>query len=105
MAEEAQMHRDMGRLEGRIGALESQLAEHRTGMTMALADMRNDMKAAMADLKASVDEINAHIQSDSITDATRVGAVKGAWWVIGLVSASLITLGGLAASILRTVLK
>lgn len=102
---ENELHRDIGRLEGRISALEHQLSEHRTGMTMALADMRNDMKAAMADLKSAVDEINAHIQADNITDAQRVGAAKGAWWVIGLVAASLVTLGGLAASILRAVLK
>jgi uncharacterized protein YPO0396 len=102
---ENELHRDIGRLEGRISALEHQLSEHRTGMTMALADMRNDMKAAMAELKVSVDEIKAHIQSDNLTDAQRLGAVKGAWWVIGLVSASLITIGGLVASILRAVLK
>lgn len=102
---ENELHRDIGRLEGRISALEHQLSEHRTGMTMALADMRNDMKAAMAELKVSVDEINAHIQKDDIVDAQRVGAVKGAWLVIGLVSASLMTLGGLAWAVLRTFLK
>jgi hypothetical protein len=105
MPGDSDIHRDLGRLEGRIGALESQLAEHRTGMTMALADMRSDMKASMAELKTAVDAINTHITKDDLTDAHRVGAVRGAWAVIALVSASLVTLGGLLWAILRTFLK
>jgi hypothetical protein len=102
---EINLHRDMGRLEGRISSLEHQLSEHRTGMTVALGEMRADFRTAVGELKASLDEITAHIRSDDLTDAQRVGAVRGAWWVIGLVSAALIRLGRLAASILRAVLK
>lgn len=102
---EINLPRDMGRLEGRISSLEHQLSEHRTGMTVALGEVRADLKAAVGELNSKLDGIAAHITAGDLTDAQRVGAVRGAWWVIGLVSAALITLGGLAASILRAVLK
>jgi len=102
---EINLHRDIGHLQGRLQSLEHQMAEHRTGMTLALSEIKADMKASMGELKASLDAINQHIQAGDLTDAQRMGAVKGAWWVIGLVSASLITLGGLLAAVLRSVLK
>jgi len=73
MPDEAQIHRDLGRLEGRIGALESRVAE---------SDHRNE--AAFAELQKGLDGINEKLSEAALVDASRVGNFKGAWWIISL---------------------
>lgn len=102
---EINLQRDMGRLEGRISSLEHQLSEHRTGMTVALNDVRTDLKAAVNELNSKLDGIAAHIMAGDLTDAQRIGAVKGAWWIIGLIVSALITIGGLVGVALKALLK
>lgn len=71
MPDEAQIHRDLGRLEGRIGALEGRVAE---------SDRRSE--AAFVSLQKGLDEINKRLDDAALVDASRVGNLKGAWWII-----------------------
>lgn len=102
---EINLHRDMGRLEGRISSLEHQLSEHRTGMTVALNEVRTDLKAAVTDLTKKLDSIAEHITAGDITDAGRVGAAKAAWWIIGLVASALVKIGRMIGVTLKAVMK
>ena len=66
-----ELHRDLGRLEGRITALEGRVAE---------SDRRNE--AAFGSLQEGIDQINERLTQSALIDASRVGNVKGAWWII-----------------------
>lgn len=91
MADEAQIHRDLGRLEGRIGALEGRVAE---------SDRRNE--AAFAALQESLDAINQKLTESALVDASRVGNFKGAWWVLSALLAASSTIGGIIAWLLKS---
>lgn len=91
MADEAQIHRDLGRLEGRIGALEGRVAE---------SDRRNE--AAFESLQAGLDAINQKLTESALVDASRVGNFKGAWWVLGALLSAASAIGGVLAWALKT---
>jgi len=90
MADEAQIHRDLGRLEGRIGALESRVAE---------SDRRNE--AAFAELQKGLDGINEKLSEAALVDASRVGNVKGAWWIISALLTVAGSIGGVIAWLIK----
>lgn len=77
------LHRDLGRLEGRITALESRVAE---------SDHRNE--AAFESLQEGIDRINARLSEAALIDAGRVGNIKGAWWVLAAMLSAAGTIGG-----------
>lgn len=84
------IHRDLGRLEGRIGALESRVAE---------SDRRSE--AAFAALQEGLDAINKKLAEAALVDAGRVGNFKGAWWVLSALLAASSTIGGVIAWLLK----
>jgi len=73
MADEAQIHRDLGRLEGQITALRDRVG-----------DLERRNEAAFAELQKSLDAINQKLAESALVDASRVGNFKGAWWIISL---------------------
>lgn len=87
---DADLHRDLGRLEGRITALESRVAD---------SDRRNE--AAFAALQTSLDAIDEKLTNAAVLDAGRVGNIKGAYWVLGALLSAAGAIGGVIAWLLK----
>ena len=90
MSDPAQIHRDLGRLEGQINALEKRVSD---------SDRRNE--AAFTALQESLDAINQKLTESALVDASRVGNFKGAWWVLSALLAASSTIGGVIAWLLK----
>lgn len=82
------VHRDLGRLEGRLSSLENQMAQDRETNASALRAIKGD-----------VEEIKTILAKRAEEDASRMGMVKGGWWVLGLV-VSVITFASSAMTII-----
>lgn len=90
MTDNTDLPRDLGRLEGRITALESRVAE---------GDRRNE--AAFDELKHTLGEIKTQLSSAALIDASRVGNIKGAWWILTALLSVAGTIGGIVAWLLK----
>jgi hypothetical protein len=83
--------RAFGRLEGRVSAIERELRDDREANKKFFDEMRTDL----ADIKKTLHE-------SALADANRTGLVKGGWAVAVAVATSLIAIGGLAITGLKS---
>lgn len=78
--------RSLGRLEGRVGAMERELRDDRAANKLVF----DEMKATLADIQKT-------LHDSALVDASRTGHFKGGWAVLSAIGAALASLIGLAA--------
>lgn len=82
--------REIGRLEGRVGAIERELREDREAN-----------KAFYQEVRLALAEIKQTLHESALEDATRHGRFKGGWAVLSAIGAALVAIGGLAINGLK----
>ncbi len=91
MAGESDLHRDLGRLEGRLTSVEIRMAD---------SDRRTE--AALKTLQEGIDSIHERLVQSAMVDAGRVGSIKGAWWIITAMLSFAGAIGGLVAWLIKS---